>query len=281
MRTVEFEVTESENGITALSFLKRRGFSHRAVVDLKKNGGLTRNGAILRTVDRVSKGEKIVVEIAEDGKALEPDISVNACVFAESEDFVLFDKAAGVPVHPSICHRTGTLGNLFSALYPDRAFRPVHRLDNNTSGFCLCAKNAAAAPVLAKTAEKVYFAAVSGEITEAGEINLPIGRAPDSIIKREVREDGARAVTLYKPILVKNGRTLLEITLKTGRTHQIRVHFAHIGHALLGDDLYGGDCSEISRHALHCGKIRFAEPFSEKILQFENPLPEDIAGLFR
>ena len=82
MRTVEFEVTESENGITALNFLKRRGFSQRAVVDLKKNGGLMRNGAILRTVDRVSAGEKIVAEIAEDGQPLEPDFSVNARVFA-------------------------------------------------------------------------------------------------------------------------------------------------------------------------------------------------------
>lgn len=281
MRTVEFEVTESENGITALNFLKRRGFSQRAVVDLKKNGGLTRNGAILRTVDRVYAGEKIVAVIAEDGQAPEPDFSVNARVVAESEDFVLFDKAAGVPVHPSLCHHTGTLGNLFSALYPDRAFRPIHRLDVNTTGFCLCAKNAAAAPMLARTAEKLYYAAVSGEITDAGEINLPIARAPDSIIKREVREDGAPAVTLYKPILVKNGKTLLEITLKTGRTHQIRVHFSHIGHALLGDDLYGGDCSEITRHALHCGKIRFAEPFTENYVQFECELPEDIAGLFR
>lgn len=281
MRTVEFEVTERENGITALNFLKRRGFSHRAVTDLKKNGGLTRNGELLRTVDRVNVGEKIQAEIPEDGEPLVPDFSVNARVFAESGDFVLFDKGAGVPVHPSICHRMGTLGNLFSALYPDRAFRPVHRLDNNTSGFCLCAKNAAAASILAKTAEKVYFAAVSGEINQAGEINLPIGRTDDSIIKREVREDGAQAVTLYKPILVKNGKTLLEIALKTGRTHQIRVHFSHIGHALLGDDLYGGECSEIHRHALHCGKIRFTEPFSENVMQFESPLPEDIAGLFR
>ncbi|MGN0640817.1 MAG: hypothetical protein ACI4JT_07685 [Oscillospiraceae bacterium] len=74
---------------------------------------------------------------------------------------------------------------------------------------------------------------------------------------------------------------MLEITLKTGRTHQIRVHFAHIGFPLLGDDLYGGDCSEITRHALHCGKIRFAEPFSGNFVQFESELPEDIARLFR
>lgn len=280
MRTVRLVVTAEENGITALVFLRKRGFSQRAVTDLKKNGGLKRGGEILRTIDRVFAGEEVFAAIDEAGEALEPDFTVNARVVGENEDFVVFDKGAGVPVHPSLHHRTGTLGNYFAALYPERTFRPVYRLDNNTSGLCLAAKNAAAAQTLAKTAEKRYYAAVSGEITESGEINLPIARAEDSIILREVRSDGAPAVTLYKPILVKNGRTLLEITLKTGRTHQIRVHFAHIGFPLLGDELYGGDCGEISRHALHCGKLRFAVPFSDETAEFKSPLPADIAALF-
>lgn len=280
MRTVRLVVTAEENGITALVFLRKRGFSQRAVTDLKKNGGLKRGGEILRTIDRVYAGEEVFAAIDEAGEALEADFSVNARVVGENEDFAVFDKGAGVPVHPSLHHRTGTLGNYFAALYPERTFRPVYRLDNNTSGLCLAAKNAAAAQTLAKTAEKRYYAAVSGEITESGEINLPIARAEDSIILREVRSDGAPAVTLYKPILVKNGRTLLEITLKTGRTHQIRVHFAHIGFPLLGDELYGGDCGEISRHALHCGKLRFAVPFSDETAEFKSPLPADIATLF-
>ena len=280
MRTVRLVVTAEENGITALVFLRKRGFSQRAVTDLKKNGGLTRGGEILRTIDRVYAGEEVFAAIDEAGEALEPDFSVNARVVGENEDFVVFDKGAGVPVHPSLHHRTGTLGNYFAALYPDRTFRPVYRLDNNTSGLCLAAKNAAAAQTLAKSAEKRYYAAVSGEIAESGEINLPIARAADSIILREVRADGAAALTLYKPILVKNGRTLLKITLKTGRTHQIRVHFAHIGFPLLGDELYGGDCAEITRHALHCGKLRFTEPFSDKTAEFKSPLPADIAALF-
>ena len=280
MRTVRLVVTAEENGITALVFLRKRGFSQRAVTDLKKNGGLKRGGEILRTIDRVYAGEEVFAAIDEAGEALEVDFSVNARVVGENEDFVVFDKGTGVPVHPSLHHRTGTLGNYFAALYPERTFRPVYRLDNNTSGLCLAAKNAAAALTLAKTAEKRYYAAVSGEITESGEINLPIARAEDSIILREVRSDGAPAVTFYKPILVKNGRTLLEITLKTGRTHQIRVHFAHIGFPLLGDELYGGDCGEISRHALHCGKLRFAVPFSGETAEFKSPLPADIAALF-
>lgn len=280
MRSVRLVVAAEENGITALVFLRKRGFSQRAVTDLKKTGGLTRNGEILRTIDRVYTGEEVCAAISEDGAALEPDFSVNACVVAENEDYVVFDKGAGVPVHPSLHHRTGTLGNFFAALYPDRTFRPVYRLDNNTSGLCLAAKNSAAALTLAKTAEKRYYAAVSGEITCGGEINLPISRAENSIILREVRSDGAPAITLYKPILVRNGRTLLEITLKTGRTHQIRVHFAHIGFPLLGDELYGGDCREIKRHALHCGKLRFTEPFSGSSAEFKSSLPQDVAALF-
>ena len=280
MRSVRLVVTAEENGKTALVFLRKRGFSQRAVSDLKKSGGLTRGGEILRTIDRVYAGEEVCAAIAEEGEALEPDFSVNARVVGENEDYAVFDKGAGVPVHPSLHHRTGTLGNYFAALYPDRAFRPVYRLDNNTTGLCLAAKNAAAALTLAKTAEKRYYAAVSGEITRGGEINLPIARAADSIILREVRSDGAEAVTLYEPILVKNGRTLLEITLKTGRTHQIRLHFAHIGFPLLGDELYGGDCREIARHALHCGKLRFTEPFSAGSAEYKSPLPADIAALF-
>lgn len=280
MRKILFEVPENENGSSALNFLKKRGFSARSVADLKKNGSLMRNGALLRTIDRVFSGDKIEADIVEDGEPLEPDFSVCAKIVAENEDFIVFDKPAGVPVHPSICHRMGTLGNYFCALYPDRAFRPIHRLDNNTSGLVLCAKNAAAALSLSKTARKTYYAVVSGEIEEAGEIDLPIGRTQSSIIKREVRSDGAPSITLYKPLLVKNGRTLLEITLKTGRTHQIRVHFSYIGHALLGDDLYGGDCSEIQRHALHCGKMRFTVPFSGEQTELEIPLPEDMARLF-
>ncbi len=280
MRTVRFTVGETENGMTALSFLKKCGFSRRSINSLKNSFSLKRNGAVLRTVDKVFSGEEIEVVIAEDGVPLEPDFSVKAVVAGEGEDYIVFDKSAGVPVHPSIRHRTGTLGNYFASIYPDRAFRPIYRLDNYTSGLVLCAKNSAAALALSKTAKKVYYAAVSGVVKEQGRIDLPIGRTDDSIIKREVRSDGAKAVTLYKPVLVKNGKTLLEITLVTGRTHQIRVHFSHIGCPLLGDDLYGGDCSEISRQALHCGRLEFEEPFSGKLKSFTSPLPDDINRLF-
>lgn len=279
MRNIEFTVPECDNGISALKFLKRRGFSLRLVTKLKFTGGLTRNGAILRSVDAVFTGERINVNLP-DGDTLEPNPDLNASIAYEDEDVVVFDKPPGLPVHPSGGHYYDTLGNLFAAMYPGVTFRPVSRLDRDTSGLCVCAKNTLAAAKLAGKVDKVYYAAVNGEILQSGEIDAPIARESDSIIKRCVRGDGKSAITLYKPILRANGRTLLEITLVTGRTHQIRAHFSHIGFPLCGDDMYGGDCSFITRQALHCGQVIFTAPISGEKIMVRSSLPEDIAELF-
>lgn len=279
MRIVHFDVPECDNGISALKFLKRRGFSARLVTKLKSTGGLTRNGAILRSIDAVFTGERIDVTLP-DGDTLEPNPDLYAAVAYEDEDVVVFDKPPGLPVHPSGGHYYDTLGNLFASMYPGVTFRPVSRLDRDTSGLCVCAKNTLAASKLAGKIDKVYYAAISREILQSGEINAPITRESDSIIKRCVREDGKSAITLYKPIRHANGKTLLEITLVTGRTHQIRAHFAYIGFPLCGDDMYGGDCSEITRQALHCGKVTFYAPISGEQITVESSLPGDIAKLF-
>lgn len=283
-RELEFLVPSDEAGETAERFLKRRGFSHKLITSLKHTGGLTRGGELLRSVDTLAAGDKIRV-IIEDSGAVVPNPNIKAKIAFENEDVVVFDKPPGLAVHPSIVHYADTLGNLYAALYPNSAFRPVHRLDKDTSGLCACAKNKLTASMLCNESrdsiEKTYFAVVSGEIASAGEIDLPIGRADGSIIKREVRPDGQRAVTLYKPILFKNGKTLLEITLKTGRTHQIRVHFAHLGFPLCGDEMYGGDRSEIARQALHCGKMRINLTTTDERINIESPLPLDIANLLK
>lgn len=279
MRNLEFTVPDCDNGISALRFLKRRGFSARLVTRLKFTGGLTRNGSVLRSVDPVFTGEKIEVALP-DGDVLEPNPDLHAEIAFEDEDVVVFDKPPNLAVHPSGGHYYDTLGNLFAAKYPGVTFRPISRLDRDTSGLCVCAKNTLAASMLAGKVDKIYYAAINGEILQSGEINAPIARESDSIIKRCVREDGKPAITLYKPILHANGRTLLEITLMTGRTHQIRAHFAYIGYPLCGDEMYGGDCSEIKRQALHCGKVMFSEPISGERMTVESSLPEDIKKLF-
>lgn len=280
MRELTFTVSAEENGLTALDFLRKHGFSRRSVTKLKQSGGISRGGEMLRTVDRINEGD--IIRVVMDDSAsenVEPNPDIRAAAVFEDDDVIVFDKPPFLPVHPSIRHRTDTLANLYAAMFPNAAFRPVNRLDRNTSGLCVCAKNRRAASLLIKSVSKTYFAVVDGIIEGSGEIDLPIGRTGDSIIKRTVRQDGQPAVTRYKAILHKNGRTLLEITLKTGRTHQIRVHFAHIGYPLCGDDMYGGDCSAIGRQALHCGRVEFAQPVTGERTALESELPEDIRSL--
>lgn len=282
-RELSFVVTNAENGETAEKYLRNKGFSHKLITKLKASGGLTRGGELLRTVDRLSAGDTVCVRMEDSGDVV-PNPGVKAVIAYEDEDVVVFDKPPNLPVHPSIVHYDDTLGNLYAALYPNSAFRPIHRLDKDTSGLVACAKNKLAAAMLCESGgriEKTYFAVISGEITQGGEIDAPIGRAEGSIIRREVRADGQKAVTLYEPILYKNGRTLLKITLKTGRTHQIRVHFAYIGHPLCGDEMYGGDRSEIKRQALHCGKMKLKLPLTGEEIVIESPLPDDIGRLLK
>lgn len=281
MRELEFIVGAEDDGLTALAFLLRRGLSRRSVTKLKqRENGVTRGGALLRTVDRVSAGDKVLVAIGDSANgAILPNPDIKAAVSFEDEDVIVFDKPPFLPVHPSIRHSRDTLANLYAAMFPDTAFRAVNRLDRNTSGLCVCAKNRLAAPLLAKSVSKTYYAVVDGIIEGSGEIDLPIGRTGDSIITRMVREDGQRAVTRYEALSHKNGRTLLGITLLTGRTHQIRIHFSHIGYPLCGDELYGGDLSAIDRQALHCGRVEFTHPVTGGRISLESPLPEDIRRL--
>lgn len=280
MREVILEVNQSEDGLSAKTFLRQRGISERSVMMLKTGRGLTRGGVILRTIDKVYAGDKVCLKTPREKCGFEPNEKLFAAIVYEDEDAVVFDKPAGLAVHPSAGHYSDTLGNYFAVKFPDCVFRAINRLDKDTTGLCLCAKNALSAPMLPKNFDKTYYAAVSGDIEHSGTINLPIERVSDSVIKREVRADGDPSVTHYKPILHKNGITLLEIKLETGRTHQIRVHFSHIGFPLLGDEMYGGEMGKIGRQALHCGKISFTKPFSGEKITLESPFPEDMRRLF-
>lgn len=200
-RELSFIVTNGENGETAERFLQNKGFSHKLITKLKASGGLTRGGKPLRTVDRVSAGDTVSVRMEDSGDIV-PNPDIKAAIAFENEDVVVFDKPPNLPVHPSIVHYDDTLGNLYAALYPNSAFRPIHRLDKDTSGLVACAKNKLAAAMLGESGgriEKTYFAVASGEISQSGKIDAPIGRTDGSIIKREVRSDGQRAVTLYEP----------------------------------------------------------------------------------
>lgn len=244
----------------------------------REENGITRNGTVIRTVDTVCNGDVIILKI-NDSSFLEPNSKLNVPVAFENEHLVIFDKPAGMPVHPSIKHQGDTLGNYFSALYPELTFRPVNRLDRDTSGLVVVAKSAFSANILQKSCTKTYYAVVSGITDISGTINAPIARERESIIVRCVRSDGQPAVTHYRRIAHNEKYSLLEITLETGRTHQIRVHFSHIGHALAGDDLYGGKREDISRQALHCGIISFRNPLTDDIITIKSAIPDDMKNL--
>ena len=229
-------------------------------------------------MDLVCGGDEIVLRL-EDTSLLEANPSLNVPVAYESGSVVVFDKPAGMPVHPSIKHQGDTLGNYFAARYPDLTFRPVNRLDKDTSGLCAVAKDALAAKLLQGSIDKVYYAAVQGVTEESGTIDAPIAREQESIILRCVRDDGQPVVTHFRRIGGNSSYALEEILLETGRTHQIRVHFAYTGHPLAGDDMYGGSLEHITRQALHCGRLTFTEPLTGKSVTVSSELPQEIISL--
>lgn len=280
MKLIELKV-DAEKPVTLEKFLTgQKGISRRLLTRLKRqNGGITRNGELVRSIDEVRQGDVIVLRL-EDDSFLEPNGSLNVPIVFENESLVVFNKPSGMPVHPSIRHQGDTLGNYFAYLYPELTFRSVNRLDRDTSGLCVIAKDALAAKLLQGSCKKVYYAAVHGIIPESGTIDAPIARERESIILRCIRENGQRAVTHYKRLKFNEKYSLAEVKLETGRTHQIRVHFAHIGAPLAGDDLYGGLREDIGRQALHCGMMSFTAPLTGEKITVSSELPEDILSLF-
>lgn len=274
-------IVDNETPLTLKSFLRgRNGVSARLLTKLKhREGGITCNGLPIRSIDSVKKGDVVILRTEEEC-TVQPNGSLRAEKVFENESLAVFCKPAGMPVHPSAKHRDDTLGNLFAYLCPGLTFRPVNRLDKDTSGLCIVAKDAHSANLLQGGCEKVYYAAVHGLTEEQGTIDAPIARRQESIIRRCVREDGRPAVTHYRRIAFSGKYSLLEIRLETGRTHQIRVHFAHIGHPLAGDDLYGGGLEDIGRQALHCGEMTFRLPLTGEPVTLRAELPEDIGALF-
>lgn len=274
---IEFIVEKNEDGMQFDTFLRHgRNVSRRLILRLKRlENGMTRNGEYIRTIDCVKYGDKISLMCVDD-KQLTENKSLQIPIVYEDNDVIVFNKPVNMPVHPSLKHQGDTVGNFFAYHCKGLTFRPINRLDRDTSGLCVVAKNAHAANLIGKSLEKTYYAIISGKIIGRGIISEPIGRVSDSIIKREVRSDGQAAVTEYEAVALNERYTLLKINLKTGRTHQIRVHFSYIGHPLVGDDMYGGDTSVMKNQALHCKDVSFLHPLTLKKIALTSELREDM-----
>ncbi len=292
---IDFTVSPEENGLTVGELLKKRGVSRRLIIALKQvQMGITKNGEHIRVIDRVQSGDIISIT-REDETEITPNGSLKAEIVYDDDQIVIFNKPANMPVHPSHRHREDTLANLFAYIYPGLTFRAINRLDRDTTGLCVVAKTAYAANALQGKVEKVYYALVHGDIASDGSVDAPIARERESIITRCVRSDGQRAVTNYKVVKRTGEYTLLKIHLETGRTHQIRVHMAYIGHPLVGDGLYGTSSTacgtssvsfadtfskgEGSGHLLHCGELSFTHPMTGEEIHFVINLPKEITAL--
>ena len=245
------------------------------------------NGLVIDTRNSIINGDVITVNLdfeEESENIVSTPMKLN--IVFEDDAFLILNKPAGIAVHPSILHYEDSLSNgvkfYFENIGLKRKIRPVNRLDLNTSGLIIFAKNEYIQECLIQqmqygTFKKEYIAFVLGNFEKkCGTINLPIARKENSIIERCISSEGQESITDYYVLEQHNNFSVVKCSLKTGRTHQIRIHMAAIGHPLLGDSLYGVSCDWIDRQALHSHKICFLHPVSQKKLEFTCELPDDM-----
>ncbi len=242
--------------------------------------GMLLNGAPCRSIDRLNEDDLLVFLLPEESSEY-PVLEKALSVLWESEDYLVIEKEAGMPVHPSPGHDRDSVLNAAAFHYRERgescSFRPLYRLDRDTSGILPVGKNRLA--VSGAHVEKIYFAVCEGILTGSGTIDLPIALAPGSKILRKAGT-GERAVTHWEALESYDGHTFLKLRLETGRTHQIRVHLSHLGHPLAGDDLYGGSMEKLSRQALHCGFLSLSCPALSVDRTFISELSMEIRNAF-
>lgn len=239
------------------------------------------NGSFAKMVDMVNPGDKIRIAFTDEPCNIPPNFEISAKIAFEDDDIIVYDKPGNMPVHPSIRHKHDTLANVFSAHCKTNnitaPFRVINRLDRDTTGLCIVAKTPLVAFCLSKGLKKEYTAVCQGTLEQkVGTINAPIARAGESIILRKISPDGSPSVTHYTVLQETENASLVRLILETGRTHQIRVHFSYIGHPLLGDELYGGDLTTISRQALHCSRLSFTHPITKNEIDLHSDIPEDM-----
>jgi len=263
--------------------------SRTRVQKLIAAGNITVNGQPAKPGLRLNPGDRIDIDIPPaPPRELKPE-AIPLKIIYEDDDLLVVDKPAGLTVHPAPGHPAHTLVNAILAHFPHLAdvgdsLRPgvVHRLDKDTSGVMLVAKNSAAQADLAKqfkshSVTKAYLALVRGRLEpENGIIEADIGRDPHNRKKMAVVAEGREARTEYRVVKYIGGYTLLEIMPETGRTHQIRVHLEAIGFPVVGDKVYGVKSEYLSRQFLHASRLGFKLPSTGEYVEFESELPPDL-----
>lgn len=266
--------------------------SDRLFLKLKKNNKIYLNNSntCLWKPLEINDLVEIFIDFEEDNSNI-PSTKMNLDIIYEDDAFLVINKPAGIPVHPSMQHYSDSLSSgvkyYFDTLSLHKKIRPVNRIDRNTSGIVIFAKNEYIQEYLVREMKnkefyKEYIAICNGILNEKqGTINLPISRKEGSIIERCIDEKGSPSITHYLVLneYIDKDYTVIQCTLETGRTHQIRVHMSAIDHPLLGDTLYGKESNLISRQALHSHKVSFIHPITKERVTYIAPLPYDIRKL--
>lgn len=288
---LSYQIDKDEHYDNVLHVLKEQFFlSDRLITKLKKANKIYLNSLPTYTKKSVTMGDtvSVLIDFEEDNSNIvASNIPLN--IIYEDDYLLVLNKPANIAIHPSILHFDNSLSNgvkfYFDKLGLKKKIRIVNRLDRNTSGIVIFAKNEYIQECLIKQMKtnefkKEYLAIAKGILeSKSGTLNFPIARKEGSIIERTVTSDGDSAITHYDVVKEFNNLSLVHIVLETGRTHQIRVHFSHIGHPILGDTLYGSPSELINRQALHSYKLTFIHPVTKKVLSLEAPLPNDIKNI--
>lgn len=285
MKTISLTISDEWSGKQIKSIMKNKlGFSSALITRQKRyDDGIMLDGVKVNVTERVKTGDTLTLNLRDESSKNIVPTDMPLDILFEDEDLIALNKPRNMPTHPSIRHFDDTLANGLMYYFKDTefTFRVITRLDRDTSGIVLVAKNPLSAHRLCEKMRdgkitKEYYAICHGTPKEkAGRIDAPIKRCNDSIITRCVAADGKEAVTDYRLEKGKDSLSLIHLMPLTGRTHQIRVHLAHIGHPIYGDDMYGSPIKD-GRTLLHCGKITFPHPSTNETISIIAPLPDDM-----
>ncbi len=292
-REIEYTVPEERDGVLLREILRREvGISAGLLRRMKQmEGSILKNGVPAFVTVPVKGGDvlKLVLEEESGSDGVLPTEG-KLDIYFENEDVLVVSKPGDMSVHPSHGHFTTSLANVvvyhYNQLGHEFVFRPVNRLDRGTSGLMAIAKNAYAHAFFTDMMKagrftREYLAVCEGvPKCTCDTIDAPIARCEGSTIERKVSSDGKRAVTHYEVLEVHAGRSLVKLKLETGRTHQIRVHMAHIGCPLVGDFLYGAEERDFNRVALHSHTLKTPLPFCKDSIELVSEMPQDMREKF-
>ena len=287
-RTVIYQISGQEEGLAVLEYLRKNGFSRHILSAMKTDkNAILLNGLHAGGRAPLREGNLLRIHVpeTESGENIVP-VPMKLSILYEDQDILVVSKPADMPVHPSFGNYENTLANGVAAYFQEKGllcpFRCINRLDRDTSGALILAKNPLSASILSaqmknRLIRRTYLAVVKGITPEKGTVSAPISRVSASVIKRQVDfSEGDPAVTHFERLAVSHEHSLLEIRLETGRTHQIRVHMGYLGYPLPADYLYCPDYSRFSRQPLHSFQLTFTRPVTGAPLCVTAPVPSDI-----